>query len=415
MALRALSGEKLEKERERVSALKRYEMKLCREGGFSFVIGIDEVGRGPLCGPVVAAACVLPDDCEILFLNDSKKLSEARREALYDEIIEKALAFGIGQTDAARIDEINILNATFEAMRDAAAACMKRLRTKEEACGAFGSGTPLRTEENGTSGGTKPLRAEDCLVLVDGNRRIPGLGLPQECIVKGDASAASIAAASILAKVTRDRMMVKYDALYPGYGFAKNKGYGTDEHYNGLRAHGKTPIHRNSFLKNFSCEVSNENEELRETEALKEREEQKQENRRKTGAYYEAVAARFLGTQGYQVLFRNYRCSAGELDLIALEQETLCFIEVKYRKDSKTGMPGEAVDEKKRQRIAGAARTFLGRELIPGRLQKPEETAGARNDAFSCRGQAVSGFRFDVVEILGDKIRVIRDAFELSL
>ena len=284
MALRQLTGEKLQEERRRIEALRRYEKECCQEqGGFSFVIGVDEVGRGPLCGPVVAAACILPEDCEILFLNDSKKLSEARREALFDEIREKAVAYGIGQADAARIDEINILNATFEAMREAIAACLARLsagKKRMETAGRrpepgadaanvlldaetepqsqqreTGSEENRDAKENAAAG-KMPDNLIDvpegsCLVLVDGNKKIPGFSLPQACIVKGDGRSASIAAASILAKVTRDRMMIEYDKQFPGYGFAKNKGYGTDEHYNGLRALGKTPIHRESFLKNF--------------------------------------------------------------------------------------------------------------------------------------------------------------------
>lgn len=390
MALRALSGEKLEKERERVAALKRYEAKLCREGGFSYIIGIDEVGRGPLCGPVVAAACILPEDCEILFLNDSKKLSEARREALYDEISEKALAFGIGQVDAPRIDEINILQATFEAMRAAAVQCLEMLQKKQ--------GREQRRSQNQSrsqSHSRRLLPAEDCLVLVDGNKRIPELGLPQECIVKGDAAAASIAAASILAKVTRDRMMVEYDAVYPGYGFAKNKGYGTEEHYQGLRLHGITPIHRKTFLKNFSGVSPDASEHGTQNKTF-------QGNTREKGAYYETVAADFLKSRGYQIAAENYRCRAGELDLVALDGDTLCFIEVKYRKNADSGMPGEAVDERKQKRIAGAARTFIAQELVPG-------------GSLVNREKHIEAFRFDVVEILGNQIRVIQNAFELSL
>ena len=264
MALRQLTGEKLQEERRRLEGLRRYEKECREQSGFSYVIGVDEVGRGPLCGPVVAAACILPEDCEILFLNDSKKLSEARREALFDEIREKAVAYGIGQADAARIDEINILNATFEAMREAIAACLARLsaadrsdtetelQSQQQETGAEEN----RGEKENAAAGKMPddliaVPEVSCLVLVDGNKKIPGLPLPQECLVKGDGRSASIAAASILAKVTRDRMMIEYDKRFPGYGFAKNKGYGTDEHYNGLRALGKTPIHRESFLKNF--------------------------------------------------------------------------------------------------------------------------------------------------------------------
>lgn len=227
--MKKLSEEKLLQERERLSAMRKHEEALLRQG-YGYVIGVDEAGRGPLCGPVAAAACILPKDCEILFLNDSKKLSEKKRELLFDEIREKALAYGIGLAEPARIDEINILNATFEAMRSAVDQCRQMLMEK------------LQERDI-------PEADPSVIVLVDGNKEIPGLPLPEESIIKGDANSLSIAAASILAKVTRDRMMYEYDRLYPGYGFGKNKGYGTKEHVEALRRLGKTPIHRMSFLK----------------------------------------------------------------------------------------------------------------------------------------------------------------------
>lgn len=227
--MKKLSEEKLLQERERLSAMRKHEEVLLRQG-YGYVIGVDEAGRGPLCGPVAAAACILPKDCEILFLNDSKKLSEKKRELLFDEIREKALAYGIGLAEPARIDEINILNATFEAMRSAVDQCRQMLLEK------------LQERDI-------PEADPSVIVLVDGNKEIPGLPLPEESIIKGDANSLSIAAASILAKVTRDRMMYEYDRLYPGYGFGKNKGYGTKEHVEALRRLGKTPIHRMSFLK----------------------------------------------------------------------------------------------------------------------------------------------------------------------
>lgn len=185
-----------------------------RSQGISLICGIDEAGRGPLAGPVCAAACLLPAGLVIDGLNDSKKLSEKRREALYALITQQALAWAVCLADEKTVDEINILQATFRAMRGA----VEKL----------------------------PLRPELC--LVDGNRD-PGLGLPTRTVVKGDAKCACVAAASILAKVTRDRLMVEYDAQYPGYGFAIHKGYGTKAHYAAIDALGLCPIHRRSFLK----------------------------------------------------------------------------------------------------------------------------------------------------------------------
>lgn len=183
---------------------------------YSYICGIDEVGRGPLAGPVVAGAVILPKDEKILYLNDSKKLTAAKRDELYDVIMEKAVAVGIGEVSWERIDEINILNATYEAMRMA----ISKL------------------------GVTPDILLNDAVT-------IPGVTAKQVPIIKGDAKSASIAAASIVAKVTRDRMMVEYDAKYPGYNFAGNKGYGSKEHIDALLKLGPTPIHRKSFIKNF--------------------------------------------------------------------------------------------------------------------------------------------------------------------
>ena len=193
--------------------LYEYEAAL-RAEGYTTICGIDEAGRGPLAGPVCAAACVLPAGLVIEGLNDSKKLSEKRREALYDQITEHALAWAVCLVDEKVIDEINILQATYCAMRGA----VEKL----------------------------PLRPDLC--LVDGNRD-PGLGLPTRTVVKGDATCASVAAASILAKVTRDRLMLEYDKTYPGYGFAVHKGYGTKVHYAAVAELGLCPIHRRSFFK----------------------------------------------------------------------------------------------------------------------------------------------------------------------
>lgn len=205
----------LEAEILRTESLKVYEKEYESLG---LVCGIDEVGRGPLAGPVVAGAVILPKDSKILYLNDSKKLSEKKREELYDVIMENAVATGIGLIGPERIDEINILNATYEAMRMAIGKL-----------------------------GTVPA------VLLNDAVTIPGVdpGIKQVPIIKGDAKSVSIAAASIIAKVTRDRLMVEYDAVYPGYGFKDNKGYGSAAHIDALKKYGKTSIHRDSFITHF--------------------------------------------------------------------------------------------------------------------------------------------------------------------
>lgn len=213
MAIKPLTGEKLEKELARLEAMREYERTY---EAYSCICGIDEAGRGPLAGPVVAAAVVLPKDCQILYLNDSKKLSEKKREMLYDEITQKAVAYGIGMASPERIDQINILQATYEAMRQAV-----------EKLGIYPD------------------------ILLNDAVTIPGLEIRQIPIVKGDAKSVSIAAASILAKVTRDRMMVQYDSMYPEYGFGRHKGYGTAVHIKALREHGPCAIHRRTFIKNF--------------------------------------------------------------------------------------------------------------------------------------------------------------------
>lgn len=204
--------EKYEKELLRIDALKIYERKYA---DYAFICGIDEVGRGPLAGPVVAGAVILPKDCNILYINDSKKLSEKKREELYDVIMEQAVVTGIGMASPARIDEINILQATYEAMRQAVAQ----------------------------------LPQEPDIFLNDAVI-IPGISEEKQIkIIKGDAKSVSIAAASILAKVTRDHMMMEYDKIYPEYGFAKHKGYGTKMHNEAILTYGPCPIHRRTFLK----------------------------------------------------------------------------------------------------------------------------------------------------------------------
>lgn len=199
-----------------------YEKAVMAEG-FQTVCGIDEAGRGPLCGPVCAAAVILPLDCEIEGINDSKKLSEKKREMIFDVIKEKAIAYSAVMVDAKTIDEINILQATFSAMRKA----------------------------------VDSLAVKPDIALIDGNQK-PGLEIEQRTIVKGDAKSISIAAASIIAKVTRDRYMRQVDEKYPQYKFAQHKGYGTKLHYEMIAEHGICPEHRKSFLKKI---LGDENEQ----------------------------------------------------------------------------------------------------------------------------------------------------------
>ena len=202
-----------EKEVARTEKMKAFEKEYA---SFAYICGIDEVGRGPLAGPVVAGAVILPKDCDILYLNDSKQLSEKKREELYEVIMEKAVSVGLGYVSPERIDEINILQATFEAMREA----------------------------------ISKLEPQPDLLLNDAVT-IPKVTIKQVPIIKGDAKSISIAAASIVAKVTRDRLMVKYDSVFPEYGFASNKGYGAAMHIEALQKYGPTPIHRKSFIKNL--------------------------------------------------------------------------------------------------------------------------------------------------------------------
>jgi len=219
--------ERIEKQQKRLAEMKEPESSLHAEG-YRFVAGVDEVGRGPLAGPVVTAAVVLPEDFDVLGVDDSKKLSEKRREELYDQILDRCLAYGIGMADHKVIDEINILQATKKAMKEAITACDLQLRVKE--------------------GGAADARID--FVLIDAVT-LEGLDKPQHAVVKGDAKLLAIAAASIVAKVTRDRMMIEFAKEYPWYAFEKNKGYGTAAHYEGIRAHGTCPIHRMTFPKNM--------------------------------------------------------------------------------------------------------------------------------------------------------------------
>ena len=205
-----------EREEERLKVLKQHEDEL-RKKGFKTICGIDEAGRGPLAGPVVVASVIMPEDSMIEGVNDSKKISEKKREKLYDQIIEEAISYSISIIGQEEIDEINILNATKKGLTDS----LKELKVKPD------------------------------LIIVDALAHIDTLGIPYESIIKGDAKCYSISAASILAKVTRDRIMREWAAIYPQYGFEQHKGYGTAKHISAIKEYGPCPIHRRTFIKHF--------------------------------------------------------------------------------------------------------------------------------------------------------------------
>lgn len=205
-----------EKEEQRLTELKKIENEIYKTG-VQTICGIDEAGRGPLAGPVVVAAVIMPKDSFIEGVNDSKKVSEKKREALYEQITDEAIAWGVGIIDQKEIDEINILNAT----------------------------------KKGLTTAIKELKVKPDRIIVDALDKIDTLGIPYTPIIKGDAKCYSIAAASIIAKVTRDRIMRQWDEIYPMYGFEKHKGYGTAMHMQAIRKYGLCPIHRRSFTKNI--------------------------------------------------------------------------------------------------------------------------------------------------------------------
>ena len=332
--------EKHQQELARLEEILTYERGLW-EAGYDLVAGIDEVGRGPLAGPVVAAAVILPKEGKIEGVNDSKKLSAKKREELYDIILEKAVSYGIGVVSNERIDEINILQATYEAMREA----LSQLKPKAE------------------------------YILADAVT-IPMVSTPQRGIIKGDAKSMSIGAASIVAKVYRDRMMEAYEEVYPGYGFASNKGYGAAEHIEGIRKQGITPIHRKTFVKNFLPQDG-------DTATDK-------------GHRGEVLAAKQMEKMGYEILERNFHALKGEIDIIAKKDNVIVFTEVKYRKNEEMGTPAEAVNHWKQQHIIRAAKAYIAQK---------------------CLMEMGYDFRFDVAEVLTSEgktyFRYTEDAFQL--
>ena len=310
------------------------------KNGFEAVCGVDEAGRGPVAGPVCAAAVILPGGIVIEGLNDSKKLSEKKREKLFDEITENALAWSVSLVDERVIDEINILQATFRAMRQA------------------------------VDGLTRPAD----FVYVDGNRS-QGLDLPHECVVSGDAKIPSVAAASIIAKVTRDRLMRQFAEQYPQYGFEKHKGYGSKLHYQMLDAHGISPVHRKSFLKKY----------VRGEESPAQ----------KRGRLGEEAVCGWLLSEGCTIAARKYSAPPyGEIDIVAEKDGITAFVEVKTRKEG--------------ARVSGAA------AVTPSKQKKLILAASQYADTHAC-GRC----RFDVAEVYTDarhsarstRIEYIENAF----
>jgi len=339
-------------EHARIERMLALERKL-RARGISHIAGVDEAGRGPLAGPVVAAAVILPEDVYIPGLNDSKVLSPKRREALYGRIKTVALDVSAGQAEVDEIDRLNILQATYLAMRRA----------------------------------LKGLSVAPDRVLVDG-AGLPGGAYPEIAVVDGDATSLCIAAASVIAKVTRDRQMEVYHRQYPVYGFASHKGYGSAKHLQALKAHGPCPIHRTSF-RGVPSPLPRRSEDFRifadgirqadtpgqleaigqsiaavskdlpgeEVEALRRLYRQRQNSL--TGRRGENLAVQELARQGYRILARGYRAAGGEIDIVAYREGVLAFVEVKTATTDQFGAPEAWVTPEKQRQIARVARAYL--------------------------------------------------------
>lgn len=354
LAQRARTGRRAERaEKSRIQRRLKHERQLWNKG-ILHVAGVDEVGRGPLAGPVVAAAVILPPDARIPDLDDSKALTEESRDRLYEAIQSVATAVSVGRVDSEEVDRINIYQATLRAMRGAIA-------------------------------GLNP--PPEC-VLVDGNR-VPESGFRERAIVGGDAASHSIAAASVIAKVTRDREMATWDERYPGYGFSNHKGYATQAHVEALMRQGPCPIHRRSFctvedalaawsqhfrevrsvvdtirrlseLELFHKQVLRKSPDLsdEEIEEIGRRIERRARQLRKPGIAGEEAAEAWLVQQGFSILERNLRLGRGEIDLVAQRGDTLAFVEVKSTLDTETG-PECRVTPQKQSRIWSAASAYL--------------------------------------------------------
>lgn len=320
------------KEVTRLNNMKEYEYHLY-EKGCKYIAGIDEVGRGPLAGPVVTASVIMPKDSKIMYINDSKALSSQKRTELAEKIKSEALDYSYGIVDNKEIDKINILNATKKAM--------------------------LSSVEN--------LKLKPDVLLIDAVTI--DTDIKQKSFIKGDSKIYSISAASILAKVYRDKLMDEYAKQYPDYGFDKNKGYGTAEHMEAIKMNGLTPIHRTSFTQNIVKSAVEK------------------------GRSYENVVVNYLAKQGYTILNRNYKCSYGEVDIIIKKDDMIVFVEVKGRHKNIIP-PKNYVETSKQKRIIDSAQNYLKEKNMTDKYK----------------------IRFDVVEIINKTkgtfdINIIKDAF----
>ena len=340
------------RENARLEQMLTIEKKL-RERGIQHIAGVDEAGRGPLAGPVVAAAVILPPDTLIPGLNDSKALSEKRRAELFETIHNIALAIGIGKASPREIDRYNIRNATHHAMCEALAAL---------------SISPDR-------------------VLIDGNA-VPGSPFPEQSVIGGDRKSLSIAAASVIAKVTRDRLMIDYHAQYPAYGFAGHKGYGSADHLAALQKHGPCPIHRRSFrgviearrsedfkifakgirtamnldqLQAIGKTIASASKHIPQDDvhALRMLFRKQRTRLQQSGPKGEQLAEKFLKQKGYSIRVRGFRALGGEIDIIAVKNNILIFVEVKTATTSHFGQPEAWVTPAKQAQIIKVAQAYL--------------------------------------------------------
>jgi ribonuclease HII len=311
---------------------------VARDAGYAPVAGVDEVGRGPLAGPVVAAAVILEAGKTLPGVSDSKQMTHGAREEAFERIQQESLAVGVGVVSHRYIDRFNILNASLEAMRRAVLA----------------------------------LDPQPLLLLIDGLYGV-SLNIVQKCLVKGDQRSKSISAASVVAKVYRDRIMQSYHLMYPNYAFAQNKGYATLEHISALEKYGSCPIHRQTFGGFATLS----------------------KDRLRLGRLGEELALKTVKRLGYKDIVRNYRCPLGEVDLVARDGDTLVFVEIKTRRGKSIACAKEAVDGRKQRQLSKVALAFM----------KAHDCSDAKA-------------RFDVVAInVGGKrpeIEVIRNAFDLA-